>query len=293
MSDLTPLNVKKDTFNLLDLINILKLGWRWLASGLIFGVLCSFIFIMVVPAQYEAVAIVQPATVGASGLASSTTNSTSMKGVEVETVAQSVERLKLATFYDEDLLKVCGVKERVNPAQVLAKAMKPTALKGISLVQVSYRAESVEIAEACVAAVTARLAKTQASLAEPIVKNLKDQLEITKRQLGEAERFQSQIEKRAMTMDPSDSKFSQAMLMLNAALSKRDEILKLQKLYTEQSMQLSEPLTSPAKLFEPIDASNNAVFPKIGLSILAGALLGLILAGLVLLARSSVLWKRA
>ncbi len=90
------------------------------------------------------------------------------------------------------------------------------------------------------AGVVAQLAKVQAALAEPIIKTLDEQRKLTKQQLDESERFQSQIEKRAMTLDPSDAKFSQSMLMLNAVLSKREEISKLRKQYTEQTMQLSE-----------------------------------------------------
>lgn len=84
-------------------------------------------------------------------------------------------------------------------------------VKGNSLIEISYRAESPAVAEACVEEVVAQLSKIQAGLSQPIINTLQEQLKLTKQQLDESERFQSQIEKRAMTMDPSDAKFSQSM----------------------------------------------------------------------------------
>jgi Chain length determinant protein len=282
-NDVTPLNTEDEGLNLWELLDVVKSGWHWLAGGAAIGLAGAVGFVMVVPAQYEATAIIQPAKVGMS-------TTTTTKGAEVESTAQTLERLKLPTFYTENLIKACEIKQEVGARQGLAKAMKPTLVKGNSLIQITYRAESPAIAEACVAGVVAQLAKVQASLAEPIIKTLEEQRQLTKLQLDESERFQSQIEKRAMSLDPSDAKFSQSMLMLNAALSKREEISKLRKLYTEQSMQLVPPLTQPTQLFEPIDASEKAVFPKKTLSALGGLVSGLVLGGLLLFVRRS--WSR-
>lgn len=235
-------------------------------------------FILIVPPQHEATAVIQPATVGMA----TSQGVTSTKGAEVESVAQTLERLKMPTFYSEALLNACDVKNLANPRQTLATAVKPTLIKGNSLIQISYRAVSPALAEACVAAVVTQLSKVQAALAEPLIKTLEEQRKLTKQQLDESERFQVQIEKRAMSMDPSDAKFSQSMLMLNAALSKREEISKLRKLYTEQSLQLAEPLTQSAKLFEPIYSPDRAVFPKKTLTALGG-LVGGLFAGVLLL----------
>jgi LPS O-antigen subunit length determinant protein (WzzB/FepE family) len=281
-NDVTPFNNEDDGLNIWELLDVVKSGWHWLAGGAAIGLAGAVGFVLVVPAQYEATAIIQPATVGM------VTTTTTTKGAEIESTAQTLERLKLPTFYTENLIKTCEIKQELGARQGLAKAMKPTLVKDNSLIQISYRAESPAIAEACVAGVVAQLAKVQAGLAEPIIKTLEEQKQLTKLQLDESERFQSQIEKRAMSMDPSDVKFSQAMLMLNAALSKREEISKLRKLYTEQSMQLAPPLTQSTQLFEPIEASDKAVFPKRSLTALGGLIGGLVLGGLALFVRRSL-----
>ena len=286
-NDMTPLNAEDEGLNLWELLDAFKSGWHWLVGGAVVGLAGAVGFVMVVPAQYEATAIIQPATVG---LASTTT---ATKGAEVESTAQTLERLKTPTFYSDAQLQACDVKAQANARRALATAIKPTLVKGNSLIQISYRAESPAVAEACVAGVVAELAKVQAALAEPVIKTLDEQRKLTKQQLDESERFQSQIEKRAMTLDPSDAKFSQAMLMLNAALSKREEISKLRKLYTEQSLLLSEPFTQPAQLFEPIYSPDRAVFPKKTITALGGLIGGLVLGGLVLFVRRSWLGRKS
>lgn len=127
-NDVTPLNTEDEGLNLWELLDVVKSGWHWLAGGAAIGLAGAVGFVMVVPAQYEASAIIQPATVGmAAG---------QIKGAEVEPVAQTLERLKLATFYSDALLTACDVKAPVNARQALATAIKPTLVKGNSLIQI-------------------------------------------------------------------------------------------------------------------------------------------------------------
>jgi uncharacterized protein involved in exopolysaccharide biosynthesis len=279
----TPLNTENDSLNLWGLLDALKSGWPWLVCGAAVGLAGAVGFLLVVPAQYEATAIIQPATVGLSG---------GTKGADIEPVAQTLERMKMPTFYSDSLLKACDVKEALNPRQVLAKEIKPMVVKGNSLIQITYRADSVAIAEACLAAIAEQLTVSQAAIASPIIKTLEEQQRLTKVQLDEAEKFQLQVEKRAMTLDPSDAKFSQAMLLLNAALSKREEVSKLRRQYADQSLQLSPPLTQSAKLFEPIYSPDRAVFPKKTLTALGGLMVGLVIGGVLLFVRRAWLDHR-
>lgn len=273
-NEITPLNANDDGLNFWELLEAVISGWYWLVGGAVIGLVGTVGYVLVVPEKYEASAVIQPATVGVAVGA--------VKGTDVESTAQTLERLKIPTFYSDLLLKTCGVEAQANPPQTLAMALKPTLVKGNSLIQISYRAESAASAEACVAAVVEQLATSQALIAKPVIKTLEEQRMLTKQQLEESERFQAQIEKRVMTLDPSDAKFSQSMLMLNAALSKREEISKLRKLFIEQSLQLSEPYTQAAKLFEPIYSPKKSVFPKKTLTV-AGGLVGGFLAGLLVL----------
>ena len=265
-----------DEISLWDIVDFLKEGWRWLGGGLVLGLLGAVGFVLVSPAQFEATAIVQPATVGLP-------TTTTTKGAEVESVAQTLERLKLPTFYTDALLQACQVPSRL----ALAGSVKASQVKGNSLIQVSYRAPSVAVAEACVNAVVAQLTASQAEIGAPLIQTLEEQLVLTKKQLTEAEGFQAQLEKRATSSTDS------ASLLMLSALSKREEIARLQKLLIEQKVQLSVPLTQPLQLLEPIYAPERAVAPK-KLPVLAGGLLGgFVLGGLVFFMRRSWLVRRA
>lgn len=279
-----------DEVSIWIVIEYIKSGWRWLVCGLIVGLVSAIGFLAVVPAQYEAIAIIQPATVGLSPVTTTMTMTTTTKGADVESAAQTLEHLKLATFYTDQLVNACDIQSKANSRQALAMAMKPNLVKGNGLIQISYRAASPAIAEACVAGVVNQLAKVQAEIAAPLLKRLEEQRQITKQQLDDAERFQNQIEKRVLTMDPSGAQFSQSMLLLSAALSKKEEISKLKKAFAEQSVLLSEPFTQPTKLFEPIYVSDRAVFPKKGITIAVGLLSGLFLGLLTVFVSGS--WRR-
>lgn len=274
-----PLNAPQedDELSLWDVLNFLKEGWRWLAGGLVLGLIGAVGFVLISPAQFEATAVIQPATVGMP------TTTTTTKGSEVEPVAQTLERLKLATFYSEASVQAC----QAPSALALTGGVKASQLKGNSLIQVSYRAPSIAVAEACVNAVVGQLTQSQSSIAEPLLKTLEEQLLLTRKQLTEAEGFQAQLEKRA-----TSSADGASLLMLNT-LSKREEIVRLQKALVEQKVQLSAPLTQPMQLLEPIYAPERAVAPK-KLPLLAGGLFGgLVLGGLLFFVRRSWVARKA
>ena len=140
------------------------------------------VFVLITPAQYEATVIISPATVG---MPTSGAISVTLKGTEVEPVAQMLERLKLPTFYPESVLQVCGANSR----QGLARSVKSLQVKNNSLIQLSVRGPSSAIAEACVNAIMAHLANSQVAIGKPLVKNLEEQLALTRKQLVEAEAF--------------------------------------------------------------------------------------------------------
>lgn len=268
---------QNNEISLWDVMFFVRQGWRWLSAGLVVGLIGSISYVLVTPRQYEATAVIQPATVGMP----LTTNIT--RGAEIEPVAQTLERLKIATFYTPELVRLCQAPSR----QALASSVKVSQVKGNSLVQVSYRATTTGVAEACVSAVVGQLKSSQAAIAEPLIKTLEEQLSLTKRQLTEAEAFQAQLEKRATSSSDAAS-----LLMLNA-LSKREEILRLQKILVEQKVQLSTPLTQPMQLLEHIYVPEWPVVPKRLLVLAGGVFGGLALGGLAFFVRRIWLGRKA
>lgn len=99
--------------SLWDILNFLKDGWRWLAGGLLLGLLCAVGYLIVTPKKYEAQALLQGAKVLSADLESS---------------AQLIERLKFPTFYGSAELQACDIPAD-NQAMVLAKRINPVLLK--------------------------------------------------------------------------------------------------------------------------------------------------------------------
>ena len=258
-----------DEINIWELMGHLKSGWHWLAGGCAVGLLGATGFLMLVPAKYEVTAVVQPATIGMI-VATTTTTTT------VEPVAQTIERLKLVTFYGDDTVKVC----QAGSAKDLAEGVKVSIVKGNNLVSLAHRADSVALAEACMAKIVGQLSQSQIDIATPLIKELEDQRASTKQQIDDAESFLVQHEK-GLSSAPTGS----VLLML-----KREELMKLQKLYREQRIQLTEPLTQPMKLLEPIYAPERAVFPKKLLTVAGGFIGGLFLGLLALFINRG--WRR-
>ncbi|MGV1017819.1 MAG: Wzz/FepE/Etk N-terminal domain-containing protein [Fluviibacter phosphoraccumulans] len=130
-----------DEVNVWELLEHIKSGWRWIAGGAVLGLVGAVGFVLTVSPKYEATALVQSAKV---------------VGNEVETTGQLLERLKFPTFYNDEVVNACGLENATNPGSSLALAVKPVIVKGSTLIQLSYRADSPTEAKACLDAVLKR-----------------------------------------------------------------------------------------------------------------------------------------
>lgn len=247
-----------DDVNIWELLEQLKSGWRWLAGGCAIGLLGAMGFLMLTPSKYEAVAVLQPAAIGMS--VSTTT--------AVEPIAQTTERLKLVKFYDNDVVTAC----QAGSAKDLADGVKVSVIKGNDLISLSYRANSVAQTEACMSKIVDHLIKSQVNISTPMLKELEDQLASTEQEINDAKSFLMQNEKTL-----SSAQTGAVLLIL-----KREELIKLQKLYREQRIKLTEPLTKPMKLLGPIYTSERPVSPRKRETVVAGLIAGLFLGLLAL-----------
>lgn len=257
-------------------IDFLKVSWRWLVGGAFFGVACGAGYALMTENLYEAMAIVQPATIG---IPNPVNVSTTTKGVEIEQPTQTLERLKSPTFYGDELIKVC----EKNSAEALAANVKASLLKGNSMIQINYRATSPRVAEACVSVIFNQISKTQAALAAPLTTRLVEQLDSTKQQLADIEPLRSQIATlmsrvSRSNLSPSDVAF---------VLYEREQAARLKNQLLLQAVQLEEPFTQSTKLLEPIYVAPNPVFPKKRQILLLSLICGLVLGGGVSLIRQT------
>ena len=248
-----------DDINLWGLFEHIKSGWLWWVAGACIGLAGAIGFLFLALPQYEATAMVQPATIGSGG----------MNKTQVEPITQTLERLRLATFYTNDAVKSC----HVDHAKDLTTSIKSSVIKGNTLLMLKFRAESVAVAESCLTKVVDLLAATLDKAASPLINELQVQRAITKKQITDLEKFLAQYDKNlAQTTATNDMT---SLLFLNAE-SKREELLKLQKLYNDQRTLLTEPLTQRLRVLEEIYTSDRPVFPKKSLTVMVGLMVGFI-----------------
>lgn len=259
-----------------SVIDFLCKSWRWVAVGAALGVVCSLTFLAVTPKQYEALALFQGAKI---------------LGSDLETVPQLVERLKFPTFYTKEQVATCGLNtlsDESNGSWTLSKSISLVAMKGTNVLQVGYRAPSKALAVQCLESIMGLLSASQNNLADTVLLNARNQLEMTRSQLSEAQKLQSMVSKRSQAgMNIGDVKVEK-MLLLSSALAKIGE--GSGKSILEQMALLEAPATRQAGLIEPIFASNEPVFPKRLPVVLGGVCAGMALGILAFLMRRS--WLR-
>jgi uncharacterized protein involved in exopolysaccharide biosynthesis len=253
-----------DEISLWELLERLKSGWKWVAGGAATGLAGAIVLAVFIPAQYEVTMVVQPATIGMISATTTTTTTTA-----VEPVAQTLERLKLVTFYSDEIVKACDA----DSAKDIAESVKVNLVRNNNLLSITYRAKSATLANACMSKILTQMTQFQTTIAAPLIKELQGQQSSTKQQIEDAERFLAAGEKRVKS-SPGSNELSILMVL------KVEELTKLQKLYREQRIQLTEPLTQPMKLLEPIYVPEKPVAPK-KLVVIASGLTGGMLIGLL------------
>lgn len=125
-----------------ELWGCLLLGWYWLIGGAVIGLLVAFGFYLRIPVQYEASAIIKIASI-----AEISPQNSSPRFVDVESVAQLIERLRFPTFYPKSLVDSCYAKS----PETLASSLKLIVVKGLTNnIKIVYRGLSPKIAETCI-----------------------------------------------------------------------------------------------------------------------------------------------
>lgn len=254
--NMPPPKIRDEEIDFIKLFQYFKYNWKWLVGGSVLGIAGAFGFLALTPIQYQATAIIKPATVGnipANGI----------NATNAEPMAQTLQRLKFTTFYTDDIVDTC----QVHSASDLAKNVATNLLKGSDLLSISYYANSAALANTCVDAIFNKLMKSQLSIVAPLIKELDDQNMATKKQVEDIEKFLASLEK--PLVKPTIAQNFSILLAL-----KKEELTKLKKVYQEQKVQLSAPLTQSTKLLEPIYSPSEPVYPKKSIAILIGFVIG-------------------
>ena len=256
--------IADDEISLLDIYDFLKEGWKTLAATTVLGGALGVGTAFVIPEKFQASGAIQPARV---------------MGNDVESINVLAEKMRSPTYYSAQSFAACGLEDRINPAQDLAKALNPNVARQSSFVSVVYKSKSIEISTACLNAVLADVQRDQDKVALQQIQIAQGTLEKEKEKLRQAEEFVSTLSGKSLTFDFKDTQFSASSLLIATLQSRQAEITELKNNIQRTQLLLTEPQTRAASFATPIFAPTQKVEPKRSLiaviSVLAGGFLGL------------------
>lgn len=255
----------EDEINLFDIFSVIKDKWKTILGVGFAGVIVSGGFLIVVPPQYEAYALVEMAQVRTTNTSN---NADVPPSISIETPAMLVERLKSPSTYTSEVIKTCGLVGQLDSPEGMAEMAKTALTKNlISVVSINVRRGSPDQAKQCVEAVFEMIRSQQADLVKPYQAEWKTTLTKLQSRLRENDAFVAKAEK--------------VGLYQTIYLAKRDESTQLKQQIDELERALSRNIQT--RLVSPIYASSNPVFPKRTLALALGAMVGLMVGLLVVL----------
>lgn len=269
-----------------DLWHKLSGGWPYLASGLGAGLAVALGAIALLPARYEAVAILQVGQVGQVGQVTGQVTSQ-----PVEFPSQTVERMKTPAFQrkaaeaagDQEWIQDLAESSSGMTKYFAVQVMKGTVAQGqIPVVELKAQGETAATAKKRVNAAIAELVKAHDQLAGPTIDKLRAELVLAKEKLASAEKDLEGLGKLLASARLKDDRFTQLSLMTSLRLQKEADFYGQRQTIMALETALSSPATQQAKAIEAVFVSDKPVFPKKGLFISLGIVGGL-LAGIVLL----------
>lgn len=270
----------KEFISLFDIWEKVRDGWRHVLGGAVLGIMIAALAIVLVPAKYEALAVVQVGQIGQIGQGK-------VSGQPVEPPSQTVERMKTAAFQrrvaealgDQEWLNSIGrTGETSDIALLLVKAT--VGPEQTPLIQLRARGDSSETALKKAEAAIAQLIGIHDDLAKPALNRLRSDLAITREKLTGAERDLVALEKLVAAASVKDERFTQLALITSLRVQKESETFSQRQMVMALETALEAPATQPAKAIEEVFVSDKPVSPKKGL-LLALGLVGGLLAGVV------------
>lgn len=248
-----------------------------LVLPVLFGV-GSYLATYTLQERWSASGVVQAGTVG---------NVTGGPRQHIESLPRSIERLRLRPFQDLMLRELGLPTDELNPvASLFRRTLSPRQIPGTDLIEISIQAHSKAQARQWLALVVGRLQRIHTEISEPHVRQLNARFKSLKsdiqRAVEERRRIMDLIVARQSPPLPADG-LSPTLAVV--AMLHGMEINTLERTLALIEEQLGPLYTRPTTLMFEIQTVDAAVFPNRPRAALLGALLGLIAALCIILAR--------
>jgi LPS O-antigen subunit length determinant protein (WzzB/FepE family) len=263
--------INESNISLLDILVFLRRSYKLIALISILGVAASFGYLLIAPKQYQAIAQIQMAQIGAAN-----NNNINPLGVNIEEPSLLIMRLSSPTSYTVEIAKACRLNS-VKDAQVIwSKSVKLTLPKGVAnIVELKSIGESPETSFNCAQAVFNLIKDTQAQIVKPYIQEAQVKLIDNQERLAKAQDL-------VMKADKSGS------VVGAAYLSTRDEIRFLLDEITALRNVVATNDNRATRLVTPIYVSDYPIAPNKRNTLLTGLFGGLFLGLLIAYGRQII-----
>lgn len=254
--------------SLLDILRFLKKAWKTIAIGVLFGLALSIAYLAISSKQYEAVAQIAMAQIGAAN-----NNNINPLGINIEEPSLLIARMSSPTSFTLEAIEACGFLNQPNGALALSKSIKLTIPKGIAnVVELKTFGSSPQAAEQCNLAIFELIKATQSLIVAPYIAEAKVKLDDDIERLAKARDLVAKADKSGSAMGA-------------AYLSTRDEIRYLLDEITALKNVVTSNQNRTTRLISPIYASDSPIAPKKRNVFAAGLFIGLFLGLLIAIGR--------
>ena len=244
--------------SLLDILNFFKLAYKTICIFGVIGLIISIIYLVVTPKQYEAIAQITMAQIGATN-----NNNINPLGISIEEPSLLIARISSPTSFTPQVIEACDRQDQANAALALSKSIKLAIPKGITnVVELRTFGLSPQAAERCNLAIFELIKNTQSQIVAPYIAEAKFKLDDDVERLGKARDLVAKADKSGSAMGA-------------AYLSTRDEIRFLLDEITALKNVVTSNQNRATRLVSPIYAGDTPISPKKRTALVAGFLGGL------------------
>ncbi len=264
----------QEEISLIDILRFLKGAYKTILIFGVFGIAASIAYLVMTPKQYEAVAQIAMAQIGAAN--NNNNNNLNPLGINIEEPVLLMARLGIPTSFTAQEIAACGFEGKPDAAATLAKAIKISLVKGVpNVVELKTFGTSPQLAKDCANAMIELIKTTQAQILLPYIDGAKVKLADDEERLNKAKDLLSKADKAGSAMGAT-------------YLSTRDEIRYLLDEISALKNVVNSNQHRGTRLIALIYASELPISPKKRIALADGLFGGLFLGLLMTLGRGMI-----
>ena len=250
--------------SLLSIFIFVKQSYKPIVLVGFLGVVISICYILIMPKQYQASALIQMAQVRATN-----NNIINSPIINIEEPSLLITRFSSPTSYTAEITKACGLETNKDAQAILSRIVKLSIPKGVAnVVELKINGASPMASIVCAQAVFDLIKASQDQITKPYIDEAKANLLDYEEQLAKAKEFVLKADKSGLVIGA-------------AYLLTRDEIRFLLDEIAALKNIVATNDNRTTRLISPIYASDDPIAPKKRNILLAGLFGGLFLGLLI------------